>query len=135
MTSEVLKISDVLATKKLTPLEKAFKDFFISYAKSINKSYDRTGSLFQTKFKRKEISDDSYFTTIIQYIHSNPIKAKLCNDYKDYKYSSYNAIIENGNTLVKRAEVLEWFGNKEIFIKVHEARKLDEELIEKFIFS
>lgn len=137
-TSEVPKTSEVLlktGSKKLTPVEKAFKDFFISYAKSINKAYHRTGSLFQAKFKKKEITDDGYFTTIIQYIHANPVKAKLCSKYRDYKYSSYNAIVETGSTKIKRKEVLEWFGNQEIFIKVHEERKLEMELIEKFIFS
>ncbi len=137
-TSEVLNTSGVLqqrGSKKLTAIEKAFKDFFISYAKGINKAYNRTGSLFQAKFKKKEISDDGYFTTIIQYIHANPVKAKLCSTYQEYKYSSYKAMIDTGNTKIKRAEVLEWFGNRAIFIKVHEERKLEMEMIEKFIFS
>jgi putative transposase len=151
-TSEVLKTSEVLrvlkktsevfpavlqnrGSKKLTPIEKAFKDFFISYAKSINKALGRTGSLFQSKFKKKEITDNEYFTTIIQYIHFNPIKARLCNLYTDYKYSSYNAIIDTGNTKLKRKEVLDWFGNREVFIKIHEEKKLEFEKIENFIFS
>lgn len=144
-TSEVSKTSEVFPTKtsealkrgskKLTPVEKAFKDFFISYAKSINKAYKRTGSLFQSKFKRKEITDNSYFTTIIQYIHANPLKAKLCSAYDEYKYSSYKAITDTGITKIKRTEVLEWFGNRKVFIKVHEEIKLEVEKIEQFIFS
>ena len=136
-TSEVFKTSEVLTrgSKKLTPEEKAFKDFFISYAKSINKAYNRTGSLFQAKFKKKEITDNSYFTAIIQYIHANPLKAKLCHTYDEYKYSSYKAITDTGITKIKRAEVLEWFGNKKVFIKVHVERKLEIEKIEQFIFS
>ncbi len=135
--SEVSKTSEVLTrgSKKLTSVEKAFKDFFISYAKSINKAYNRTGSLFQPKFKRKEITDNSYFTTIIQYIHANPLKAKLCNAYGEYKYSSYKAITDTGITKIKRTEVLEWLGNREVFIKIHEERKLEIEKIEQFIFS
>ena len=137
-TSEVFKTSEALeerGSKKLTPLEKAFKDFFISYSKGINKAYNRTGSLFQSKFKKKEIVDNSYFTSIIQYIHANPIKAKLCCRYEEFKFSSYNAIIGYGITNVKRQEVLEWFGNRDIFIKVHEEKKLDMEQIEKFLFN
>jgi REP element-mobilizing transposase RayT len=136
-TSEVFKTSDVLqqrGSKKLTPLEKGFKDFFISYSKGINKAYDRTGSLFQAKFKKKEIVDNSYFTSIIQYIHVNPVKAKLCSQYEDYKFSSYNAIITNGPTHVKREEVLEWFGNKNIFVKVHEEKKVDMERVKQYLF-
>ena len=61
--------------KKLTPTEKAFKDFFISYAKSINCEYHRTGALFQYKFKRKLITNHNYLTGIIAYIHLNPVRA------------------------------------------------------------
>lgn len=133
-TSEVLKTSEVFG-RKLVPWEKAFKDFFISYAKAINKMYDRTGSLFQSKFKKKEIIDNAYFTGIIQYIHANPLKAKLCMAYSEYQFSSYNAIINKGKTKVMKQEVLEWFGNREMFIKVHEERRIEIETIEKFIFS
>jgi REP element-mobilizing transposase RayT len=109
----------ILGSKKLTPIEKAFKDFFISYAKSINKANGRTGSLFQPRFKKKKITDNAYFTTIIQYIHANPIKSKLCSDYSSYKFSSYNAIINSTPTKIKRQKVLEWFGNREQFLKIH----------------
>ncbi|HEY6437113.1 MAG TPA: hypothetical protein VIY47_11035 [Ignavibacteriaceae bacterium] len=144
-TSEVLSMktsedfpkenAQVRGSKKLTPLEKAFKDFFISYAKSINKAMNRTGSLFQSKFKKKEITDNAYFTRIIQYIHLNPLKAKLCNAYDEYIYSSYNAIINTGATKIKKQEVLDWFGSRDVFIKVHEDRKLEIEKIEAFLFS
>ncbi len=122
-------------SKLLTPLEKAFKDFFISYTKSINKSRSRTGSLFQAKFKKKQIDNDGYFTSLIQYIHANPVNAKLCSRYEDYKFSSYNAIISNAATQIKRDEVLEWFGGIDMFIKIHNQRKIDAEEIEKFIFK
>ena len=134
-TSEVFRNFGSLGTPKLTPLDKAFKNFFISYAKSINSVYDRTGSLFQSKFKKKEIADDSHFTSIIQYIHANPIAAGLCISYEDWDFSSYNAIIGTLPTKVKREEVIEWFGNKEIFIKVHQERKLEREDIRKFLFD
>jgi len=100
-------------------LNEAFKYFFMSYAKAINKSYNRTGSLFQQKFKRKEITDDAYFTEIILYIHSNPLKAGLCKNYEEWQYSSYQAIVNNNTTKINRDDTLKWFGNKDLFIKVH----------------
>jgi putative transposase len=50
--------------------ELGIKNFFISYAKSINKRYDRIGSLFQGRYKAKEITSDSYYTRIITYIYT-----------------------------------------------------------------
>lgn len=132
-TSEVYKTSEVLQAK-LTPIEKAFKNFFISYAKSINKVYDRTGSLFQAKFKKKEITNEAYFTAIIQYIHENPLKADLCANFDEYKFSSYRGIAYGGNTKIKRADVLAWFGGTEQFIKTHQTRKLKAEKMKLFLF-
>jgi hypothetical protein len=37
-----------------------FKNFFISYAKTINKAYGRTGALFQRPFGRREVASDEY---------------------------------------------------------------------------
>ena len=132
-TTVVFKTT-VVSTKP-SPLEKAFKTFFMAYAKGINKAYSRTGALFQQKFKKKEITDDGYFTSIIQYIHANPIAAGLCNSYEDWEFSSYNAIIGNKPTKVKREEVIEWFGNREIFITVHKERELEREKIREFLFD
>ena len=118
----------------LSPLEKAFKTFFMSYAKGINHAYKRTGALFQQKFKKKEIISDGYFTSIIQYIHANPITAGLCRSYEDWEFSSYNAIIGNQPTKIKRDDVLEWFGGRAMFIKIHQERKLDREEMKYFLY-
>jgi REP element-mobilizing transposase RayT len=123
--------------RQLTPVEKAFKDFFISYAKAFNKRYDRTGSLFQHKFKRKKVASESYFGTVIAYIHLNPVEARLCRHPSEWKYSSYNAIISNHPTRVKREEVLEWFDGKKEFIDFHEAYQdyQDYKNVEAYLFG
>ena len=125
----------VPAKTTVVSLDKAFKTFFMTYAKGINSVYNRTGALFQQKFKKKEITDDSYFTSIIQYIHANPIAAGLCNSYEDWEFSSYNAIVGTNPTKIKREEVIDWFGNKDIFIKVHRERELEREKVRKFLFD
>ncbi len=35
------------------------------------------------------MDDDSYFLTVMRYIHQNPIKAGLCKKVDGYKYSSF----------------------------------------------
>ncbi len=117
--SKVLETFEVSSPKKLTPLEKAFRDFFISYAKSINKRYERTGSLFQYKFKRKPITSNSYLMRLIMYIHANPVDARLCSDFQDWRFSSYNAILGDMPTEIKRDEVMELFGARKDFIAWH----------------
>ena len=120
---------------QLGVVEKAFKDFFIAYSKSFSKKYGRTGSLFQARFKKKEIVNESYYSAIIQYIHLNPVKASLTRQCGEWKYSSYNAFISQKPTKVLVEEVLNWYGTLKEFIRVHEEKGLEYEKIEKFLFK
>ena len=61
-----------------------------SYVYWYNWKYKRNGHLFQDRFKSEPVDDDSYFFTVLRYIHQNPIKGGICKNAKDYKYSSYN---------------------------------------------
>lgn len=60
-----------------------------------NIKYQRIGHLFQDRFKSEPVEDDSYFATVVRYIHQNPTNAGLCGDISDYKYSSYNHFFED----------------------------------------
>lgn len=96
-----------------------FSSLFKSYAQSINKGYNRTGSLFEDPFRRILVENDLYFTELIYYIHNNPTKHGFTNDFTKYSYSSYQSILSELPSKLKRKEVLDWFGNKEEFIKFH----------------
>jgi len=106
---------------KMTLTEKAFRDFFISYAKSFNKSQNRTGSLFQYKFKRKLIDKEAYLKNIVAYIHLNPVRAKLADKAEDWEYSSISHLVKYKKSLIDLCsdEVLSWFGGIENFIDFH----------------
>jgi putative transposase len=113
-----------------TLFERGIKNFFISYSKAINKKYDRVGSLFQGRYKVSEITTDSYYTTIITYIHQNPVAAGLVRNMENYKYSSYVAYLSGKETILNKEEVLEWFGGLDSFIDHHKI-SLDEHEINK----
>ena len=70
-------------------LELIFKRIGSRYVYWYNWKYHRTGHLFQDRYKSEPVDDESYFLTVLRYIHQNPIKANLCNKIGDYKYSSY----------------------------------------------
>ena len=104
-----------------TEISKAFSNHFNAYAKSINKAYNRTGSLFQERFGRKYITDENYFTGIIFYIHINSQWHGIAADLKKYPYSSYLSLISDKPTLLQRKDVIDWFGNKKEFINFHKS--------------
>jgi REP element-mobilizing transposase RayT len=112
-TSEVLKTSEV-------PIRQHFSNFFNSYAKAINTAYDRTGSLFQNRFGRVEVDSDRYLTQLIHYIHFNPQKHGFVDDFREYPYSSYQAIVSEKPTHICKDKVLKWFQGKDNFIQIHD---------------
>ena len=71
------------------PLEQVFKRIGGRYVYWYNIKYQRVGHLFQDRFKSEPVEDDSHFLTVIRYIHQNPVKAGICKEIEDYKYSSY----------------------------------------------
>ena len=110
------------------------KKFFQSYVKSINNAYGRSGSLFLKNFKRIEITKDDYLKRIVYYIHYNPEKHKIVENFRYYKYSSYKAFIVEQPTKILKNEVFEWFGSKEEFIEYHQYLK-EMELDKKIVFE
>jgi REP element-mobilizing transposase RayT len=96
-----------------------FSRFFNAYAKAINKVCGRTGSLFQHPFGRVRIESGSQFWHVLAYIHQNPQKHKFVQDFRDWKYSSYGAVLTEGPTIIDREEVMHWFGTKEAYLALH----------------
>ena len=61
-----------------------------SYVTYYNKKHDRTGHLFQERFKSEPVDDQDYFLIVQRYIHQNPLKAGMVGSVEDYQWSSYN---------------------------------------------
>lgn len=70
------------------PLSRVVQRIGVAYAYRYNKKHDRSGHLFQDRFKSMPIEDDAYFVTVLRYIHGNPVKAGLCRSPEQYRWSS-----------------------------------------------
>ena len=70
------------------PLEQAMRRICGSFVYWYNQKYQRIGNLFQDRFKSEPIENDSYFLTVLRYIHQNPLKAGLVTNIEDYQWSS-----------------------------------------------
>ena len=89
----------------------AFSNLFNAYAKSINIAYQRTGPVFERPFKRIPVKDSPYFLRLLVYIHHNPQRHGLIDDFRDWPYSSYGVLTGSQPTFIKRDVVREWFGD------------------------
>ncbi len=53
-----------------------------------NKILNRTGRFWTKEYFDRYIRDHKHYLKTVDYIHNNPVKAKLCKDYRDWRYSS-----------------------------------------------
>jgi len=65
------------------------KKIACSYVYYFNHKYNRTGHLFQGRYKSEPVETVEYLKTVYRYILQNPEKAGLCN-FRHYKWSSVN---------------------------------------------
>ncbi len=96
------------------------KKIGISYAGYFNKKYDRTGHLFQDRYRSEPIEDDAYLLTVFRYILKNPQKANICRA-DQYPWSSYH--LYGDNTFVNTSVLKGLIGDQrtyERFIAVDE---------------
>lgn len=113
------KVSETFRVSKTFRVSRQFGNLFNAYAKAFNKTYHRTGSLFQKPFGRVEVTCDSHFIHLITYIHRNPQRHGLIDDFRAWPYSSYAEMLSDEATFVRRVEVLNWYGGQESFIEHH----------------
>ncbi len=71
------------------------------YAQYYNQAFDRTGSLWDSRYKATVIDAKRYLFPCMRYIELNPVQAKLVKHPKAYPWSSYrhNALGEKNRLL------------------------------------
>ncbi|MFN2373574.1 MAG: transposase [Cyclonatronaceae bacterium] len=106
-------------TLKPIPVETLIGHLLNSYTKYVNKKRERTGPVFSGRFKSKHITDETWLTHLVCYIHRNPSHHGLMEDFRLYPNSSYNLILDETPTYLSRNLVLELFGGKENYIEAH----------------
>jgi len=63
----------------------------VSYAAYYNKKRQRSGHLFQGRFKSVLVEADEYLKPLSRYIHLNPVRAGMVNSPDEFLWSSYPA--------------------------------------------
>ena len=73
--------------------------------------------VFRNRYKTEPIYNLKYLINCIQYIHLNPVKAKMVKKCKDYPYSSYNQYIHNGR-ITKSKIMIDMFGDNYNYMEI-----------------
>lgn len=61
------------------------------YVQYINKTYRRTGTLWDSRYKSSLVDADDYLLLCQRYIELNPVRADMTADPVNYRWSSYRA--------------------------------------------
>ncbi|MDA3928948.1 MAG: transposase [Prolixibacteraceae bacterium] len=113
------QIGETAVKSVVNPVSCAFRKLFMAYSQAINIQERRTGSLFRKSFKRLEVNNPKYFAALVQYIHTNPQKHGIIEDFRQYPWSSYQRMIKSKPSKLKKDEVIEWFKNKQNYLQYH----------------
>ncbi|MFH6998376.1 transposase [Flavobacterium sp. FlaQc-57] len=101
-----------------------FSNLFNSYSKSINKAYNRTGSLFQEHLQRNRIENEDYLKQLIIYVHLNPVKHKFSEYFETYLHSSYRSFLSDKSTSIDRDYIINLFEGLKNFKFCHDERRI-----------
>jgi len=66
------------------------------YAQYYNRRHNRTGHLFENRYKSILCDEDNYLLALVRYIHLNPVRAKIVSTMEQldhYPWSGHRAVI------------------------------------------
>ncbi len=72
-------------------LSKTMQSVGRRYVQYFNHVYDRTGTLWEGRYKSTLIDSERYLLTCMRYIEMNPVRAGMVEHPSDYPWSSYRA--------------------------------------------
>ena len=104
------------------PLSLVIKRIGDRYVTWYNLKYQRTGHLFQNRYKSENVETDGYFMTVLRYILQNPMKAGMEKQPGAYRWSSYLAYEKGAGSITDIQFATELFGGREIlldFVRQH----------------
>ena len=76
------------------------------YALSFNRRHDRVGYLLQGRFKSIPVGDDSYWLTVVRYVHLNPVTAGIVGSLADleaYPWTGHATLMGRGSVRFQTA--------------------------------
>jgi putative transposase len=88
MTNHVHLLLTPQASDSLGGLMKGLGQRYVQY---VNRSYRRSGTLWEGRFRSCLMQDDAYVLACYRYIELNPVRAGMVPHPADYRWSSYRA--------------------------------------------
>lgn len=98
MTNHVHFLCTPQATAAISLMMQSLGRRYVQY---FNRRYQRTGTLWEGRFKSSLVQSEVYLLELYRYIELNPVRAGMVADPADYQWSSYQS-----NALGKETHLL-----------------------------
>ena len=97
------------------------------YAQYFNRSYHRSGALWEGRYKSSLVDTDGYLLSCYRYIELNPVRAGIVQRPEEYAYSSYhaNALAKVDSMVMPHRVFLDYVGEEVSGGAVSESKKAD----------
>lgn len=73
------------------PLSRGMQNLSFRYTRWVNWRQNRSGHLFQGRYKALLVDADEYLLTLVRYIHLNPFRCGMVTNPLEYRWSSHRA--------------------------------------------
>ncbi len=68
-----------------------------NYVRYVNWAYERTGTLWEGRYRAAPIDSEAHFLSCCRYIELNPVRARMASHPREYPWSSYRAHAHGAN--------------------------------------
>ena len=96
--------------------------------------YSRKGNLFYKTFKRVALENENHFRRAMVYIHTNPVKHGLIEDFREFEWSSFKEYLSPARSIIPKEEVYKIFGNRQAFLAAHEVHQSFMRAVDPWLF-
>lgn len=96
------------------PLSSIMQQLLTAYCKYYNFRHERTGHVFQSRFKAILCDRHAYLLELLRYIHLNPVRAGIIERPEQWPYSGHRELLaKRSDSLVDRRFLLSLFHPQE----------------------
>ena len=108
-----------------TSLSRIMQNLSLRYTTWINRRMNRSGHLFQGRYKAVLVDADSYLLELVAYIHLNPVRAAMVTAPEEYPWSSHTAYLGT--------EIVPWLTTEQVLSMFGARRGLAVKLFSRFV--
>ena len=96
------------------------------YTQRFNRRHERTGHIFQGRFKAILVERDAYLLELCRYVVLNPVRAKMVRSAREWPWSSYRA-------MAGQAGMPPWFTAEWLWSQLGRTRQKAQEAYRAFV--